>query len=448
MGPHDEGDDDIQLAITDGANTAVVDSGDTTRSSAEHEVGSEELAWSVEDFAPEVESNRRPLSLSLRLLLICVLVGAVGLATFVLGARPVLSRHGAATTAAVPVHAPPAAPPLDGTYLVQVDPAKLTENGAPNPEPLKGDNIVWWAFRSSCRSTGCTATGTELDASNHLVASNSGHTAEFRFVNGHWQRKPVRAQVQHPKCLGADGKSVVAGADTRLVTWSLEPQPDGTFGGVLTDTTMTNECEPQGTVLQAPFVATRTGDVASSVSVADPTTVVVSTTAGTAVSAVAGPRLDGAYRLDENLAKQTANGAPTTGDTSHAISWWAFRSLCTPAGCVATGTELGNRNHQEATGRNAAVLRFVDGHWQNAPRLLFGPCNGVNPPGADQRGTATGRWSWEPHPDGTLGGVSTFTQLTNACGNQGTVYQTAMSLTRVGDVPPSVVLADPALFVE
>ncbi|MDM4141388.1 MULTISPECIES: hypothetical protein [Mycobacterium] len=438
----DEG-DDTQIAITDDANTTVVPGASGADVAAE-------LAWSVEDPAPEVESNRRPLSMPLRVLLISVLVGAMGLATFVAGghALPVLSRHVAATTAAVPVHALPAAPPLDGTYLVQADLAKQTENGAPYPDrESKGDNIVWWAFRSSCRPTGCTATGTELDVNNHRVASNPSHTAELHFVNGRWQRKPVRAQVQHPKCLGADGKSVVAGADTRLVTWSLEPQPDGTLGGVLTDTTMTNECDPQGTVLQAPLLATRTGDVAPSVSVADPTSVVVSTTADTAASAVVGPRLDGAYRLDENLAKQTANGAPTTGDTS-AIAWWAFRSLCTPSGCVATGTELGNRNHQEATGRNSAVLRFVDGRWQNAPRLLFGPCNGINQPGTDQSATATDSWSWEPQSDGTLGGVSTFTQLTNACGNQGTVYRTPMSLTRVGDVPPSVVLADPALFVE
>ncbi|MCA2265189.1 hypothetical protein [Mycobacterium marseillense] len=438
MAAHDN--DDTQLAITDDANTGVVaESSDTDVV---------ELAWSAGDAAPEVEpaSNRRPLSLPLRVLLITVLVAAVGLATFVLGDHPVLSRHAAATTGAVPVHAPPAAPPLDGTYLVRRDQAKEIENGAPNPEP-KGDDIVWWAFRSSCRPTDCVATGTELDANNHLVASNPGHTAELHFVNGRWHRKPVRAQVQHPKCLGADEKSVVAGADTRLVTWSLAPQPDGTLGGVLTDTTMTNECEPQGTVLQAPLLATRTGDVAPSVGVADPKKVVVSTTAETAVPAVVGPRLDGAYRLEENLAEQTTNGAPTTGDAS-AIAWWAFRSLCTPSGCVATATELGNRNHQEATGRNAAVLRFVDGRWQNAPRLLFGPCNGVNQLGADQSGTATDSWSWAPQADRTLGGFSTFTQLTNACGNQGMVYRTPMSVTRVGDVPSSVVLADPALFVE
>lgn len=71
-------------------------------------------------------------------------------------------------------------------------------------------------------------------------------------------------------CLGVDGK-VVAGADTEMTAWSLEPQPDGTLRGAETSTVRTNECGAQGTVIKIPIiVAARTGDVPPSVILADP----------------------------------------------------------------------------------------------------------------------------------------------------------------------------------
>ena len=60
------------------------------------------------------------------------------------------------------------------------------------PDPVAG-NSAWWAFRSSCRPTGCVATGTKLDANNQQVASNPADTSEWHFVDGHWQRTPVQA---------------------------------------------------------------------------------------------------------------------------------------------------------------------------------------------------------------------------------------------------------------
>jgi serine/threonine-protein kinase len=54
--------------------------------------------------------------------------------------------------------------------------------------------------------------------------------------------------------------------------------------------------------------------------------------------------------------------------------------------------------------------------------------------------------SYQPQPDGTLRGVGTTIVLTNECGHQGSVYKTPVVATRIGDVPPSVVVADPALF--
>ena len=80
------------------------------------------------------------------------------------------------------------------------------------------------------------------------------------------------------------------------------------------------------------------------------------------------------------------------------------------------------------------------------PRLAFSSaqCSGTN---QTVTFTATGSWSWEPQPDGTLRGVETHTILTSECGTQGTVYRTPMVVTRVGDVPPGVILADPTLFM-
>jgi hypothetical protein len=37
--------------------------------------------------------------------------------------------------------------------------------------------------------------------------------------------------------------------------------------------------------------------------------------------------------------------------------------------------------------------------------------------------------------------------VTNECGQQGAAFVTPVVATRTGDVPPKVVIADPALFV-
>jgi serine/threonine protein kinase, bacterial len=58
----------------------------------------------------------------------------------------------------------------------------------------------------------------------------------------------------------------------------------------------------------------------------------------TRVPAVAGPVLDGTYRVDLDFEHQTLNGAPQP--SSDTTAWWAFRSTCTPTGCAATATKL------------------------------------------------------------------------------------------------------------
>jgi serine/threonine-protein kinase len=264
----------------------------------------------------------------------------------------------------------------------------------------------------------------------------------MQFVDGRWESTPVRTQADHPQCLGVDGK-VVAGADTQLTQASMEPQVDGTLRGVVTTTVLTNECGFQGSVIQIPFVATRTGDAPSGVTLADPAAVTVSPSASTQPVAADGPVLDGTYRLDFDLANQTVAGQRTTSENSKQTQWWAFRSMCTVTRCVASGAELAETNQQQATGI-VSVLHFAEGHWQDTPYLQPPkPCPEKNSTASD---TDTIGLSLQPQPDGTLHGTETITALTNECKHQGDTYSTPVVATRIGDTPPTVILADPALF--
>jgi hypothetical protein len=265
-------------------------------------------------------------------------------------------------------------------------------------------------------------------------------TAVLLFADGHWQEAPQRFQTDQPYCLGIDGK-VVAGKETATSAKSLEPQADGTLRAMLTITVLTNECGNEGMVVQKPAVVNRTGDRPTGVSVADPAAVDASPSASSPPPPAAGPVLNGAYRFDFDNAHQTADGKPTTGDGGKETQWRAFRSLCTPTRCVATGVALSDNNQQEAA-ENPDVAQFIDGNWETTPRLMDPhPCDAGN-----GTKTTTQNWSIQPQADGTLRGVATITVLTSECAHTGKVYKTPIVVTRIGDVPPAVVLADPALF--
>ena len=366
------------------------------------------------------------------------LLTAIGAVGFVMRpTKSTVSTSQASSPTSSPV--PPVAA-FDGTYSFDYDYNKQTINGAPYAVHTT-DTTSWWALRSSCRSTGCVATATELDPKDHQLAHTPATSAEYRFVDGHWQSAPVQRQLGQPRCLGTDGQ-VVAGANTVMLTWSLAPQPNGTLTGAKTGTALTNECGLQGQVAVAPVVASRVGDVPTGVPVADPATVSISPSTNTAAPHVAGPVLDGTFRVDFDLQNQTINGT-VTGLATAVQQWWAFRSVCTPVGCVAAGSELDESNQQEGNG-TTAVLRFADGHWQGTP-ILQAPsqCDGTKQPLTDDE---TRLWSWEPQPGGTLRGIQIGTILSSECGKQGTVYRTPFVATRTGDVAPSVIVADPALF--
>ena len=384
--------------------------------------------------------RRRRSRILLGALSAAVLVAAIGIVGYAMQPAKNTASAPAANTASAPAPSTPPRPPalLDGTYRFDYDYEKQTINGAPYAVHTS-DTTSWWAFRSSCGSTGCVATATQLDTKNPQVARTPAQSADYRFVDGHWQSAPVQRQLDQPRCLGADGQ-VVAGADTVMLTWSIEPQPDGTLRGMKSGTALTNDCGLQGQVALAPVVATHVGDVPTGVTIADPATVTVAPSSP--APHVAGPVLDGTYRLDFDLQNQTINGT-VTGLGAAVSEWWAFRSVCAPAGCAAAGSELAESNQQEGTG-TTSVVHFADGHWQGTTTLQAPmECEKTNKPGRDDE---TRLWSWDPQPDGTLKGLQVGTILSNGCGTQGTVYRTPFVATRMGDVAPSVIVADPALF--
>jgi serine/threonine-protein kinase len=357
------------------------------------------------------------------------------------GTASVVSNPAASNPAAsAPAPSPPPRPAvlLDGTYRFDYDYEKQTINGAPYAIHTN-DNTAWWAFRSSCGSAGCVATATQLDTNNHRVAHTPAQSADYSFADGHWQSAPVQRQLSQKRCLGANDQ-VVAGTSSVMLTWSFEPQPDGTLRGTKTGVALTNECGVQGQVALAPVVATRAGDVPVGVAVADPATATVAPPP--AAPRVAGPVLDGTYRVDFDLQNQTVNGA-VTGSAAAVNEWWAFRSVCTSAGCAAAGSRLDDANQQETTG-TTSVLHFSDGRWQGTPTLQAPmECARTNQAGRDDE---TRLWSWDPQAGGALRGLTIGTVLSNGCGTQGTVYRTPFVATRTGDVAPSVIVADPALF--
>jgi serine/threonine-protein kinase len=159
------------------------------------------------------------------------------------GTLAIVGHHHSAA-GAVGASQPPAAV-LDGSYRLLYDLTNSTLNGAPRPpDPQEADNIRWWAFRSTCTSIGCAATGTELDKTNPQVADDRHITPVLRFVEGHWQGMPIRYRQDVPSCLGVDGK-VVAGSENEASVLTFEPQIDGTLRGLNT-TTVLRPDSPRG----------------------------------------------------------------------------------------------------------------------------------------------------------------------------------------------------------
>ena len=317
---------------------------------------------------------------------------------------------------------------LAGAYRLNYQGAQQRLNGAPDPWPAQTGNadISFWAFRSHCGESGCAATATALDKGNLKAARTPSRTTQLRFTDGRWEELGQRTSVDHPLCLGSTG-DVGPGSDTEVSVWTMTPQSDGSLRGVQTTTVLTNECGLAGSVIEVPFTAVRIGEAPGGVELADPAAV------GPAPAPARVPDnyaaiLDGVYRID-------------FANTSDKPQRWAFRSVCTDTGCAATGVELAENGRGNGI---AEVLTFTEGRWQDTSYLQPPqPCADGNP---DSDVSAISR-SLIPQPDGSLNGIESVTVLTDQCGNKGAVYKTPITATRVGDVPSTATLADPAKFV-
>ena len=153
--------------------------------------------------------------------------------------------------------------------------------------------------------------------------------------------------------------------------------------------------------------------------------------------------LDGSYRLDLNRVQQTYNETPDP-QPPNVTTWWAFRSSCTPVGCVASGVLLDDAHHQT---RNAAagglfvVLDLRAGAWQSRPESVQFPCRARN--GTAALETTTQVLSLRPQSHSSLQGTMTVTVQSNECGQIGGRIVIPAVAVRVSDVPPGVDVPSP-----
>lgn len=150
-----------------------------------------------------------------------------------------------------------------------------------------------------------------------------------------------------------------------------------------------------------------------------------------------GPVLDGIYEIASDNQHATING--TSRPFTDVTRYWAFRSLCTSARCVATAAEVLDTNHQLPNyDHDHSVWLWKDGVWSEDPDHNTSPC------GNDKRQvTATMVRTLAPKPDGTLRGIETDVSDINSPCAPGEVVKHPITAKRIGDTPKDVV-ADPA----
>ncbi len=159
-------------------------------------------------------------------------------------------------------------------------------------------------------------------------------------------------------------------------------------------------------------------------------------------------QLDGAYQVDVNREHQTYNNSPDP-QPPNVSTWWAFRSSCTPTGCVAAGIMLDDQDHlakSAQAGDHPLVLDFRDGVWQSRPETVRFPCLGAN--GATAVQTTKQVLSLQPQGHGPMHGVMTVTVQTDECGQGGAEIVIPAAAGRIGEIPPGVTVPDPPAATE
>jgi hypothetical protein len=151
-----------------------------------------------------------------------------------------------------------------------------------------------------------------------------------------------------------------------------------------------------------------------------------------------GPVLDGIYAIASDNQHAIANGVlyPSTDVTRY----WAFRSLCTPARCVATAAEVSDTNHQVANyDHDHSVWVWTFGAWSEVPDHNTTPCGG----NGSQLATGTLARTLAPQPDGTLKGTEMDVINGDSPCAAGAVVKRPITAKRIGDTPKGLV-DDPA----
>lgn len=335
---------------------------------------------------------------------------------------------------------------LNGTYRVDYHSSERTSNGSPNPPPADQPQTTtfWIAYQSTCTPAGCVAGGVRLDDKNHEIASQPTEVSQYQFADGQWRRMLSKVRTPLDLC-SVDGDREVPGSETEVIVGSMRADPDGILRGLRTSTAVTSECRRQGAVVQIPFVATKVGKLPPDVAISQPALTTAASPTSTPAIRPAPAVLDGVYRLDFDRDEVTVNDRKSPADSD--VRWWAFRSLCGSGGaCVATAAELDASNHQEASGA-ADVLELVAGQWKTKPRKDIAECRSVahGAPNPDEKVAFEHRMEYTPQPDTTLRGTQTI-QAPGGCGDIPKVFKYPFVATRVGPIPGSVIVADPALF--
>ncbi|MBO0866849.1 MAG: serine/threonine protein kinase, partial [Mycobacterium sp.] len=155
-----------------------------------------------------------------------------------------------------------------------------------------------------------------------------------------------------------------------------------------------------------------------------------------------GELLDGVYEVDINRAQQSYNDSPDP-QPPNVTTWWAFRSSCTPAGCVANGIQLQDQNHLVASPSpvRPIVLDFREGAWKSRPETLQFACIGQDGKTAQQ--TTKQVLTLQPSGHNPLRGDMTVIVETNECGQQGARIVIPAVAGRTGDLPPGVTVPEP-----
>ncbi|WP_285032135.1 hypothetical protein [Mycolicibacterium sp. lyk4-40-TYG-92] len=358
---------------------------------------------------------------------------------YALGSRPSPTASSPATPSIASMAAgAPKPPPLDGVYRITYDAAKQKVNGIAAAAPE--GNTTFWAFRSQCGDAACLASATPLDSNHHDQPRSPTVILNLQYIGGHWISDPLFGPVPQQECLFT-GNRIAPGSHTQRTFWDIEPVSKEELRGSSFGHTVTNECGFRGNVIDLPVTMNRIGDTPSTVHLPEPSPIKASTPDPTRRP---GP-LDGMYRFTIDHTKQTVNGLPATGPAKARTEVWAIRSLCASAGCVATAAQVITDNPQQNTGQ-AITLDYIDGQWTQP---LLSPMPPDACPGGGAQSDIYGiKWTLTRQSDGSLRGATTAVTITNQCGHEGRVYESPMTAIRTGDIPPSVVIADPTLFLD